>query len=302
MRRGVWSSIALLLVAICLCFIFSFINKTEPAELSSGVNDDKRLEVHYIDVGQGDAALIICDNEAMLIDAGDNSKGTKVQKYLMDHGVTKLKYVVGTHPDADHVGGLDVVIYKFDCENILMPNATSDTKTFQEVLGAIKSKGYKITTVGLGDVFTLGDASFEVLSPIKDFTYEEDNNNSVVLRLDYYNNSFLFMGDAEYQPEQVILTDDDINARADVIKVSHHGANSGYVKAFYDKVAPRYAVISVGKDNVYGHPHFRVLKDFKERGVSVFRTDEQGTIIAISDGNDIEFNTNPSTTWNNGSN
>ena len=268
-----------------------------PLDLPVDVPDGSQLQVHFVDVGQGDCSLIICDGEAMLIDAGDNDKGTRVQKYLKEQGISNLKYVIGTHPDSDHIGGLDVVIYKFSCDNILMPDATSDTKTYLDVLSAIDSKGYKITTVGQGDTFTLGSASFEILSPVKGYPYAEDNNNSIVLRLDYYNNSFLFMGDAEYQPQQVMIYDDEINAKADVVKVSHHGANSGYMKGFYDEVQPKYAIISCGKGNKYGHPHSDVLKDFKNRGVGVFRTDEQGTIVVVSDGNNIFFSKTESSTW-----
>ena len=268
-----------------------------PSDSPVDVPAGSQLQVHFVDVGQGDCSLIICDGEAMLIDAGDNDKGTRVQKYLKDQGISNLKYVIGTHPDSDHIGGLDVIIYKFSCDNILMPDATSDTKTYLDVLSAIDSKGYKITTVGQGDKFNLGSASFEILSPVKGHPYAEDNNNSIVLRLDYYNNSFLFMGDAEYQPQQVMIYDDEINAKADVVKVSHHGANSGYMKGFYDEADPKYAVISCGKGNKYGHPHSDVLNDFKNRGVCVFRTDEQGTIVAVSDGNNIVFNKTESTTW-----
>lgn len=268
-----------------------------PSDSPVDVPVGSQLQVHFVDVGQGDCSLIICDGEAMLIDAGDNDKGTRVQKYLKDQGISNLKYVIGTHPDSDHIGGLDVVIYKFSCDNILMPDATSDTKTYLDVLSTIDSKGYKITTVGQGDTFTLGSASFEILSPVKGYPYAEDNNNSIVLRLDYYNNSFLFMGDAEYQPQQVMIYDDEINAKADVVKVSHHGANSGYMKGFYDEVQPKYAIISCGKGNKYGHPHSDVLNDFKNRGVKMFRTDEQGSIVAVSDGNNITFNMEPSITW-----
>lgn len=161
----------------------------------------------------------------------------------------------------------------------------------------IDSKGYKITTVEQGDTFSLGCATFEILSPIKGHPYAEDNNNSIVLRLDYYNNSFLFMGDAEYPPQQVMIYDDEISAKADVVKVSHHGANSGYMKEFYDEVNPEYAIISCGKGDKYGHPHSDVLNDFKNRGIKVFRTDEQGSIVAVSDGNNIFFSKTESTTW-----
>lgn len=275
----------------------SVIDKNSEGTYEAGVPSGGSLQVHFVDVGQGDCSLIICGDEAMLIDAGDNSRGTKVQKYIKDHGITELKYVVGTHPDADHIGGLDVVIYKFTCQNILMPEASSDNKSYLDVMSAVDSKGQKVKIVGEGDSFTLGDAKIEILSPVKGYPYAENNNNSIILRLDYYNNSFLFMGDAEYQPQQVIIYDDELNAKADVVKVSHHGANSGYLKAFYDEADPAYAVISVGNDNDYGHPHENVLNDFKNRGVKVFRTDEQGTIVALSDGNNITFNTEPSVTW-----
>lgn len=286
--------IVVFLILIIIVASYVSLSKVETITLEEAAPDSfvdvlagSQFQVHFVDVGQGDCSLIICDGEAMLIDAGDNDKGTKVQKYLKDQGISKLKYVIGTHPDADHIGGLDVVIYKFSCDNILMPEASSDTKSYLDVLSAIKSKGYKVTTVGQGDTFNLGSASFEILSPIKGYPYAEDNNNSIVLRLDYYNNSFLFMGDAEYQPQQVMIYDDDINVKADLIKVAHHGANNGYMKGFYDEVAPKYAIISCGKGNKYGHPHSKVLNDFKNRGVNVFRTDEQGTIIAVSDGNNI---------------
>lgn len=300
LRNFYKNRIQALILLIIMCIIAgcskSESNSTGP---NSTVTDsaDSSLEVHFIDVGQGDCSLVICNGEAMLIDAGDNSKGTKVQKYLKDHGISELKYVIGTHPDADHIGGLDVVIYKFTCKNILMPDVSSDTPTYSDVLLAIENKKYKITTVGMGGSFTLGDATFEILSPVKGQPYVNSNNNSIILRLDYYNNSFLFMGDAEYQPQQVIYYDEELNAKADLIKVPHHGANSSYMKAFYDEVNPEYAVISVGKGNDYGHPHEDVLNDFKNRGVKLFRTDEQGTIIAVSDGNSITFNKEPSTTW-----
>lgn len=292
------------LILIIIAALYIRFSKIEAIKLEETVSDspgdsldESPFQVHFVDVGQGDCSLIICDGEAMLIDAGDNDKGTRVQKYLKDQGISNLKYVIGTHPDSDHIGGLDVIIYKFSCENILMPEASSDTKTYLDVLSAIKSKGYKVTTVGQGDTYSLGSATFEVLSPIKGYPYEEDNNNSIVLRLDYYNNSFLFMGDAEYQPQQVMIYDDDINVKADVIRVAHHGANTGYMKGFYDEVDPKYAIISCGKGNKYGHPHFKALNDFKNRGVNVFRTDEQGSIIAVSDGNTITFNVEPSVTW-----
>lgn len=272
-------------------------DSTPSEERTETTKKDSVMEVHFVDVGQGDCTLIICDGEAMIIDAGDNNQGTKVQLYLKKHGVEKLKYVVASHPDADHIGGLDVIIYKFECENILVPNCENDTRTYDAFIGSIKAKGYKSEVVDVGNRYSLGGASFEILSPFKDFTYEDTNNSSIILRIDHGENSFLFTGDALAQAQQTIIYDDELNADADVIKVPHHGANSGYMKAFYDEVTPEYAVISCGKDNSYGHPSASVLNELKSRKTKMFRTDLQGTVIAVSDTMNISFNVEPSDNW-----
>lgn len=255
------------------------------------------LEVHFIDVGQGDATLIKCGEETMLIDAGDNSKGTALQKYLKQQGVDSLDYVIATHPDADHIGGMDVIIYKFDCGKIFMPDVEKDTETYQELLDAMEYKGYQKTVPKVGDTYTLGSASFQMISPA--LTYSETNNNSIVIRLLHGENSFLFTGDAEVQAQQE-MTYGGLEIKSDVMKIPHHGGTGSHQKWFYSEVQPTYAVISCGKDNDYGHPHKEVLDVLKELGVSVFRTDEQGSIIATSNGTQITWNTSPSITWKEG--
>ena len=155
-----------------------------------------QMQVHFIDVGQGDAALIACDGHYMLIDAGNNDKGTTVQSYLMSQGVEKLDYVIGTHPDADHIGGLDVVIYKFDCDTIIMPDVANDTRTYDDVVQAMKSKGYQTTYPVVGETYTLGGATFTIVAPNAD--YGNDMNDwSVGVLVQNGNNRFLFTGDAE---------------------------------------------------------------------------------------------------------
>ena len=262
-------------------------------------NTDKsnRLEVHYIDVGQGDSTLIVCGNEAMLIDAGDEGKGTAIQLYLKKHNINKLKYVVATHPDADHIGGLDVIVYKFDCGQILIPNCENDTSSFEQLEYSMKAKGYKPHIVDVGEKYTLGSAQLEVLSPSSEFKFADTNDSSIVIRLDYGNNSFLFTGDVTIPPQQALIYDPDLNIDVDVLKVPHHGASTAYIKGFYDEVSPTYAVISCGRNNRYGHPRQEVLDDLRKRGTEVFRTDEQGTIVAVSDGKNITFNTEPSVSW-----
>lgn len=255
---------------------------------------DTELTVHYLDVGQGDCMLLACDGEYMLIDAGDNSKGTAVQNYLTKQGVKTLKYVIGTHPDADHVGGLDVILYKFDCETVMLPDVSKDTKTYRDVLDTMDGKGYKNTLPTAGAEFMLGSASCMLLGPR--ISYEDANNNSVVVLVTHGTNKFLFMGDAEAEAEEDILRGGG-DVKADVIKVGHHGSRYSSSESFLQAVTPAYAVISCGEDNRYGHPHAETLNTLRAMGVEVFRSDEQGTVVAVSDGSKITWNSAPSDTW-----
>jgi competence protein ComEC len=256
--------------------------------------DDSELTVHYIDIGQGDAALISCDGEYMMIDAGDNDHGTAVQSYLKKQGVSKLKYMIGTHPDADHIGGMDVVLYKFDCETVMMPNITNDTATYRDVISTMDNRGYKNTLPKVGDTYSLGGAEFTILGPQK--SYSDTNNSSIVLLLTHGENKFLFVGDAEEEAEQDILSS-GLSVEADVLKVGHHGSRTASSKSFLQAVSPTYAVISCAEDNSYGHPHAETLNNLRAMGVELFRTDEQGTIVATSDGKTITWNMSPSDTW-----
>lgn len=264
-------------------------NDTENGETAGN------LEVHFIDVGQGDATLIKCDGHYMLIDAGNNDKGTLVQNYLQKQGVETLDYVIGTHPDADHIGGMDVVLYKFDCKTVIMPDVANNTRTYDDVVQTMKNKGYKTTYPVVGETYTIGGATFTIIAPNKE--YGNDMNSwSVGVLLQNGNHRFLFTGDAEEGAEQDILQN-GIDISADVYKVAHHGSNTATSQAFLDAVHPAYAVISAGEGNSYGHPHAEVLNRLRAAGVSVFRTDEQGTIVATSDGTTLTWNMSPSESW-----
>ena len=257
--------------------------------------DSSDMEVHFIDVGQGDATLILCDGHAMLIDAGDNDKGTAVQSYLLSQKVETLDYVIGTHPDADHIGGLDVVLYKFDCGTVILPDIESDTKTYEDVLAAMSEKDYAVTYPKVGQTYPLGDAAFTIVAPNRDYGSDK-NDGSVGILLQNGENRFLLTGDAGEEAERDMLAN-GMDLSADVYKVAHHGSDTGSSEAFLAAVAPDWAVISVGEDNQYGHPDAQVLNDLRGAGVSVFRTDEQGTIVAVSDGTEITWNASPSESW-----
>lgn len=257
------------------------------------------LEVHYIDVGQGDATLIKCGEHAMLIDAGDYTKGSAVWAYLLKQNVDKLDYVIGTHLDADHIGGMDVVITKFDCGVIMVPEYEKDSRSREELFDAIEAKNYHNTQPKVGDNYQFGDAVFTVLAPEKEF-YEKENNYSIGIRLVYGQNSFLFVGDAQEESEEEMLKS-GLELKVDVLKTGHHGSSSSTSEEFLHTTAPAYAVISCGEGNDYGHPHAAVLNLLRREGVRVFRTDEQGSIVAYCDGTDITWNCAPSESWKEGS-
>lgn len=255
--------------------------------------DTEWLSIHYLDVGQGDSTLISCGGEYMLIDGGDDSCGSFIRAYLKEQGVERLKYVVATHPDADHIGGLDNPVYYFGCDTFIAPDIKNDTRAYDNLMGALKEKEIKIAFPVQGTRYSLGDAEFEIVSPGK--PYEAVNDCSVCIKLVYGDTSFLFLGDAQEEEQADMIGTEDL--KADVLKVSHHGSCNGTSRKLLEDVIPEYAVISCGKDNDYGHPHKSVMATLREAGMSVFRTDEQGTIIAMSDGRHIVWNRKPSKTW-----
>lgn len=256
--------------------------------------EEDELTVHFLDVGQGDCTLITCGDAAMLIDAGDESQGTRVQKYLKEQGVRSLDYVVCTHFDADHIGGMDVILYKFDCGNIFMTDGEADTHAYRDLADVMENRAYERTLPVAGEQYALGDAIFTIVGPVQ--SHDDENNNSIALLLSHGENTFLFTGDAGEEEEQD-LAEGDLSILADVYKVGHHGSKTSTAQDILEKISPAYAVISCGEDNAYGHPHAETLNKLREMDVQVFRTDEQGTILAVSDGKEITWNCSPSHTW-----
>lgn len=265
-----------------------------PAMLSGG-NGNSTLEIHFLDVGQGDSTLITCDGHSMLIDAGKNDQGTEIQSYLESRGITELDYAIGTHPDSDHIGGLDVILYKFGAKYVFMPDYAKDTKTYDDVVEVIKNRNLKRKQPKVGSVWQLGGAEFTVVAP--NGTYgSQANDYSISILLTHGDNKFLFTGDAEEDSEADML-ENGISLKADVYKAAHHGSKTASTEEFLDAVDPEYTVISVGEGNSYGHPHAEVLNRLRAMGVKVFRTDEQGTIVLKSDGKKITWNASPSDSW-----
>ncbi len=267
------------------------------AALEEFSGSDGYLRVHFIDVGQGDSILIQAGEHAMLVDAGTNESGGTVTDYLHSLNLTKLDYLIGTHPHEDHIGGLDDVILSFDIGTVIMPDVSHTTRTYEDVLDALLEKDLTVSSPQPGEVFSLGDASFTILSPSAEIAAEAQeagdlNNLSVGIRLVYGSTAFVLCGDAESVSEEAMVQS-GLPLKADVLKAGHHGSSTSTCGSFLDAVDPDYAVISCGKDNSYGHPHQETLDRLHAAGVSVFRTDEQGTVIAVSDGASISWSSAP---------
>lgn len=243
-----------------------------------------RLEAHFLDVGQADASVVLCGGEAMIIDGGNVDDAALVSEYLKKIGVNRIKYMIATHPHEDHIGGLQGALDTCSVENVFCSADRYDSKVFEIFNQKVKKQGLVITVPHAGDTFKLGTAEVEILGPISES--EDVNNNSIVLKITHGANSFLYMADAENAEEDdIIASGRDISAN--VIKVGHHGSYSSTSWELLDAVKPKYAVVSVQYDNQYGHPSNTVMGRIRSQGTEIYRTDEHGNIVAVSENNEI---------------
>jgi len=278
-----------IIVFLIILIIGLFFNNKLKESFAFKENDqlliNSNLEIYFFDVGQADSILIKNNNDTVLIDGGNNEDGENLVNYLMnDLKLDNIDIIVGTNPHEDHIGGLDKIIDNFDIAKIYLPDAISTSKTFEDLLESIDNKGYNITIPIIDEVFELGNLKFKVIYTGSD---ESDlNNTSIVLKLMFGNTSYLFTGDATSKTEKIIMNKD---IEVDVLKVGHHGSNYSSIDDFLDVVKPKFAIIQVGKNNSYGHPSNEVLDRLNYRNIKIYRTDLDGTIKLISDGNNISF-------------
>ncbi|MBQ7345495.1 MAG: MBL fold metallo-hydrolase [Oscillospiraceae bacterium] len=249
------------------------------------------LTVHFIDVGQADCALLQCGGESILIDGGNVGDSSLVVSYLQKVGVQELTAVFCSHAHEDHVGGLPGVLAVYPTEAVYAPTATHSSNCFDDFVYYADQQGLSITIPSVGDTMTFGTATVEVLGPTK--SYPDPNNTSLVLMVTYGATRFLFTGDMETTAE-TDLVESGADLKADVLKVGHHGSDTSTGYRFLYQVDPEYGVISVGADNEYGHPCEEPLSRLRDAGVTLYRTDQLGTIQAHSDGTQISF------TWEKG--
>lgn len=263
---------------------------TEPPEPQPPTppSGESSFRVHFIDVGQADAALIECDGQTMLIDGGNAPDSNLMYTYLKKHGITHLNYVIGTHAHEDHIGGIAGALNYATVDTTFCPVTSYTSKAFSNFVKAVEKQGSTVTVPRLGYEFNLGSASCRIVGVN---STDETNNSSIVLRIVYGSTSFLFTGDAEAEAEAIIL-EHGYDLRSNVLKVGHHGSRSSTGYRWLREVAPDYAVISVGKDNTYGHPTEDVLSRLRDADVTTFRTDLQGDILCTSDGTTLQFTVN----------
>lgn len=283
-RKG---NIFIFILALIVIICGRFTDKFDETPVTSPVNytvSDKDVKVHIIDVGQGSSSLIQCGNEGILIDGGEREYGKDLVTYLNKAGITKLKYVVASHPHTDHIGGLINVLDVFETESIIMPKLseinTPTTKTYENFLLKIKEKGIKAIAAKYGEKYYINNTMLEVFAPLEQ---DKDlNNMSVVCRVTAFSTSFLFPGDASIA-EMSDFNNKNTNFSCDIMAAAHHGSSESLNKKFLTECNPDIVVYSCGEDNSYGHPHNETVDFYNKLGCKSYRTDKSGTILFTCD-------------------
>ncbi len=253
---------------------------------ADGETSADELAVHFIDVGQADCALLTAQGKHILIDTGNRDDFTVIDAYLRAQGVVRLEAVWLTHPHEDHIGGATQILKRYEVGAVYMGPVTEEMPLYIELQERLQKEKVRQITPQAGEEIGFGDCRIQVLGPVS--VSARANNNSLILKVIYGNTSFLFTGDAE-RDEEIAVLESGADVQADVLKVGHHGSETSTSYYFLRQVWPQYAVVSVGAANEYGHPHEAVLSRLEDAEVTVYRTDERGTVLAVSDGHNVIF-------------
>ncbi|EHK2399798.1 MBL fold metallo-hydrolase [Clostridium perfringens] len=279
--------LAIISTVTVLSFAGCGAQKNNNISKSSAESEYSGLSVTYLNVGQGDSQLIQVNGINMLIDAGTNAGANDLVKDLKNRGIKTIDIAIATHPHEDHIGGMDEVLENFDVKSFYAPKVAHTTKTYENMLKAVKNEGLKIKQIKEGTKIDLGkDTEVQVYSPVKS-QYEELNNYSPVMKISYGQNSFMFTGDAESLVEKEILNENK-DLKADVLKLGHHGSHSSTSEEFLKAVDPSIAIVSCAKDNKYGHPHKETMSNLKKAGITVYETFRDGDITISSNGKKLD--------------
>jgi len=291
-------------IAVFLILLFSVLYATVPF-IKNNVNNflidvglidceneqisvgDGEISIHFIDVGQGDSAVISTPDGNMLIDAGTGNSISTLRAYLKTHGFLDFEYVIFTHPHEDHIGGAAMIINEFNVKNIIIPDCVQTTKVYENMITAIENNETTVYKSVVGDAYNIGNMKFKILAPINE-EYDNINNYSVVLRIDYGKNSIIMTGDAEELSENEMLqkfSADEL--KCDILKIGHHGSNTSTSDAFLAATNPTYAIISCGEGNKYGHPDREIIEKLTIAGITFYRTDMEQNIVFICNGETI---------------
>ena len=255
------------------------------------------MKVHILDVDQGLSILVQCDGQNMVYDGGDRDTSSYVVAYLKEQGVEKIDYLISSHYDSDHLAGLIGCLNAFQVDHVIGSDYTHDSQLYTSFMDTLSSKGLEVQHLSVGSSFSLGSASCEILGPVQ--ISDNSNDNSIVMKVVNGDDSFLFAGDAESAEESdIVNTGLDLNC--EVLVLGHHGSDTSNSWDFLAATAPVYAIISCGTDNQYGYPHAGTLEQLQAMDISMFRTDDQGTIVATSNGSTISFDASPSDNYTTG--
>ncbi len=250
---------------------------------------DDTIELHIIDVGQGDSILIKSEAGNILIDAGTGESEDDLSYYLSSVGVDSFEYCIFTHPHEDHIGGADMIIEDYDVRNVIISPAITDTATFERLIDALERSEANVIEATPDSKYTVGDVEIMIMGPIK-LEGRDLNNSSVITRVSYGAVRMMFTGDAEKVQENDLLEHYSIfDLDCDFLKMGHHGSSTSSSESFIYAVSPYLAVISCGRNNEYGHPHSEIVGLLRREGIEYHRTDELGDIVYICDGKRIEL-------------
>ena len=281
-----------------MSFLLAFMLAVPGNAVSTQAAGQGDMAVHFIDVGQGLAILVQSGGENLLYDGGNRAHADEVVQYLKNQQVETIDYMISSHYDEDHLGGLVKCLDNFEVEHVLGSDYVHTSDLFNTFMNTATAHAIIVEYPSVGDTYEFGTGSFTVMAP--DGISQNSNDNSVVIRLVNGNNSFMFMGDAEETSEQDMIST-GMNLDCDVLSLGHHGSASSTSWDLLEATTPSWAVISCGLNNSYGHPAAETMGKLSDMDIPVFRTDDQGTVIALSDGNTISWNQEPCNDYTSGS-